>query len=127
MKNLLRAIVFLFLLPFLSLLDSNVSADAVLSLLSPNGGEVIQSGGVYTIQWEAPSEAVKFNLRYSIDNGLTWNVIGDNVTGTSYDWYIPAFTENENNCRIRITGHNSSGEIVGDDVSNMAFSIEAGI
>ena len=101
MRRSWRLVIFLVLLPFLLLLGSSVLASDVLTLLSPNGGEVISSEVVYTIQWEAPPEAVQFDLMYSMDNGITWNSIADGITGTSYDWYVPALTGNENNCRIK--------------------------
>jgi hypothetical protein len=42
-----------------------------MTLLTPNGGEVLASGFPYTISWTAPSSAVKFKLKYSVDNGRT--------------------------------------------------------
>ena len=33
-------------------------------LVKPNGGEVIPSGSFYNIRWEAPYNAVKFDLMY---------------------------------------------------------------
>ena len=107
-------------------LNSYLLASDGLNLLSPNGGEVIQSGTPYTILWEAPPEAVKFDMVYSTDNGSTWELIENNITGTSYEWDVPVFTENRNNCRIQITGYNSYDDMIDDDASNMAFTIEAG-
>ena len=126
MRNMLKVTVFLILLSFLSLNHGNVLANDKLTLLSPNAGEVIPSGSSYTIQWEASPDAVKFDLMYSIDGGLTWELISDGVTITTYDWYVPVLIENESNWRIRITGYNLSNEIMSDAVSSMAFTIEAG-
>ena len=40
-----------------------------VQLLAPNGGEILPSGSLYSIQWGAPSEAVSFKLEYSTNNG----------------------------------------------------------
>jgi hypothetical protein len=46
-----------------------------LTLLAPNGGEVLPSGATHTIQWEPPPEATKFDLYYSLNSGTTWKKI----------------------------------------------------
>lgn len=126
MKNVLKTTVFLLLLSFLSLNNGNVLASATLTLLSPNGGEVIPSGGVYLIQWEAPPDAVKFDLTYSIDGGVTWTPISNGVTDTSYLWDVLSVASNESNCLVKVTGFNSLGGIIGEDTSDITFSIVAG-
>jgi len=95
-----------------------------VTLLSPNGSEVIPSGSTYAVQWEAPPEAVKFTLRYSINNGLTWKRIAINRTGTSYDWHVPALSNNKTKCLVGVIGFNSSGTKVGEDQSDSTFTIE---
>jgi hypothetical protein len=100
------------------------SAPPTIFLLTPNGGEVIPSGSTYTIQWEAPPEAVKFTLRYSINNGSTWKTIASNRTGTSYDWHVPTLSNNKTTCLVKVMGFNSSGTKVGEDISDSTFTIE---
>ena len=127
MKKLQKVTRCLFLLLSLSLLGSNLLAGDVMTLLSPNGGEIIQSGTPYTITWEvSTTEVVKFDLMYSTNNGLTWELIEKNITAISYEWDVPVLTENRNECLIKIIGYNSYDEIIDDDSSNMAFTIEAG-
>jgi len=94
-------------------------------LITPNGGEKIPSGSMYAIKWGAPPEAVKFTLEYSLNNGSSWVLIASNVTGTSYEWKVPAPTANKTKCFVRVTGYNSSGVVVGSpDKSNSVFTIE---
>ena len=95
-----------------------------ITVLAPNGGEIIPSGSTYTIRWEAPSSAVKFDLQYSIDNGTTWATIATNVTETSYNWSVPTPTANKKQCFVKVTGYNSSGTKVGEDISDLKFTIE---
>jgi hypothetical protein len=99
----------------------------VTSAFTPNGGEVLPSGGIYTIRWDAPIEAVNFKLKYSMDNGLTWNPIpntGDFVQGKSYDWTVPKPWGNKKNCLVKVTWYDSSGAKIGADRSDAPFTIE---
>jgi hypothetical protein len=103
---------------------TNTSTYSALTILSPNGEEVIPSGSTYSIQWSAPPEAVKFTLRYSINNGSTWKLIAKNVTGTSYDWTVPIPNNNKKNCLVKVIGFNAGGTKVGEDISDSTFTIE---
>jgi hypothetical protein len=95
-----------------------------LTLIVPNGGEVIPSGSTYTIRWSAPPAAVKFKLQYSINNGAKWKLIAKNRTGSSYDWTVPLQKNNKTNCLVKVIGLNSSGTKVGEDISDSTFTIE---
>jgi len=101
-------------------------APTTLTLLSPNGGEVIPSGSTYTIQWEAPSWAVSFKLLYSLKNGApgTWVPIANNVPGTSQDWIVPTPRNNKTKCRVKVIGYDFSEKKVGADRSDRPFTIE---
>jgi hypothetical protein len=97
-----------------------------VTLLSPNGGEVIPSGSPYTIEWVAPLEAETFKLKFSSDNGATWELIEEGITGTGYESYesdVPTFTKNKTNCLIKVVGYDASGVKVGADKSDSPFTI----
>ncbi len=98
-----------------------------VTVLTPKGGEVIPTGSTYTITWEAPAAAVKFNLQYSINNGTSWKTIANGVTGTSYNWTVPAQTANRPLSKVRVIGLNAAGTplpaATGTGISN-AFTIE---
>jgi hypothetical protein len=95
-----------------------------VTVVKPRGGEVIPSGSTYTIQWVAPSNAVKFDLKYSINNGTTWKKIAVGVPGTSYYWQVPIPTANKTKCLVKVIGYNASGMKVGEDNSDATFTIE---
>ncbi len=95
-----------------------------VTVLTPNGGEVMPSGSIHTIWWGASLEAVNFDLLYSIDNGSTWINIAKNVAGTSYNWVLPIPQSNLNRCLVQVIGYDSSGGIVGKDISDATFAIE---
>jgi hypothetical protein len=56
-----------------------------VTVLSPNGGEVF-SGDEIAVSWTASDpdgDPLTFNVQYSPDNGATWGMVAQNLTGTS--------------------------------------------
>jgi C1A family cysteine protease len=94
-----------------------------VTVLQPNGGEVIPPGKTYTIEWTAPTQAVKFKLLYSMDNGATWILITRDATGTSYDWTVPKPASHANSCYVKVVGYSASNVNVGEDKSDKPFAI----
>ncbi len=94
-----------------------------VTVVAPSGDEAIPSGSTYSIQWGAPSNAVKFDLKYSINNGSTWKTIASEVTGTSYDWHVPIPSTSKTSCLVKVMGFDSSGKEVGEDISDSPFTI----
>jgi hypothetical protein len=95
-----------------------------ITLLVPNGGDVLPSGGNYAICWKAPASIVKFNLKYSIDNGTNWNLI-KSVTGLScISWKVPTVSMNEKDCLVKVIGYNAVGVKITEDTSDKTFTIE---
>ena len=70
-----------------------------VTLLKPNGGEVIPSGSNYLIEWNPTPLVYCFSLYYSMNNGTTWKPINSyqSATGTSYNWYVPSPLNNKKN------------------------------
>jgi hypothetical protein len=99
---------------------------ASCEVISPNGGEVLPSGSKWRISWIAPSNAEKFKIFYSLNNGLTWVLAHSEqyVTGFMYDWDVPVPKKNETNCRVKVIGYNSIGQKVSSDRSDASFTIE---
>ena len=95
-----------------------------LTVITPNGGEVIPSGIPYTIQWTAPFQAEKFKIFYSMDNGATWILITSDATGTSHSWTVPVPPSNKNTCLVKVVGHSASNVKVGEDKSDKPFTID---
>lgn len=106
--------------------ELGVSSDSSsqLTLISPNGGETINSGSIVSVQWEAPEDMVAFALKYSLNKGRSWKKITRKATGTSYDWKVPSVRGNKNRSLLQITGFNASGEKMGGDVSDAPFTIK---
>lgn len=95
-----------------------------VTVLTPNGGEVIASGSAYTIRWGAPFSATRFDLAYSTNNGGSYTNIATGRTGNSYTWSVPKPAANSPQCRVRVIGKNCMGSTIGTDVSDRAFAIE---
>lgn len=82
----------------------NVVAEiSTLSLLSPNGSEIITGGTTYDITWSNMGTVESVLIEFSIDDGKTWtNVYPPNIGNTgSYKWLVPLSDSEQ--CRIRIT------------------------
>jgi hypothetical protein len=99
----------------------------VVKLLTPNGGEVLESGSSYPIQWEIngtkyPVATVK--LYCSMDGGATWALI-TTLDGSfrSYDW-IPLVQITKTKCKIKIAMIDTRGIATGNDMSDGYFTIQ---
>jgi hypothetical protein len=97
---------------------------AVVTLIKPNGGESISSGSQYTIQWKAPSNAVRFKLLYSTNGGKRWETIERRVRGSSYVWRVPKTKNDLSQCLVKVVGFDSSRNKVGEDISDATFTIK---
>jgi hypothetical protein len=97
-----------------------------LSLLTPNGGESIPSGGTNDITWVASPDMTSFQLKYSVDDGATWIPIegAAYVTDNHYLWTVPIPVNNKTSCRVKVYGYNSSNVLLETDVSEKPFTIE---
>ena len=94
-------------------------------LMAPNGGEILQTGISKRVLWTAPTDATKFKLFYSVDNGITWKPITDDFLNASfYDWQIPPDNKNRKACLVKVMAYNQNGVKVGMDKSDKPFSIE---
>jgi len=63
-----------------------------VTLIRPNGGEVLTPGGKYEFQWTASDESALGLIRfaYSLNAGRTWWLIADlPPTTTKYAWDVP--------------------------------------
>jgi len=66
---------------------------------------------------------VRFDLKYSTNNGTSWKPVATGVTGSSYDWTVPALPNNSSSCRVLITAYDTSNKKAGTAVSARPFAI----
>jgi len=90
-----------------------------LKLIQPNGGEIFTVGSDTVITWEGVSPDDQVDLEYSINNGLDWLPIKNNVNGLSYNWRIPNTPSNKCLARVwlnrnlNLECHNTEVQICG--------------
>ena len=88
-----------------------------LSVTSPNGGEIWESGTSHAITWKGTSGPVR--IEYSTDDAATWTTITPSTPNDgSYDWIVPATPSPL--CRVRIS---ESGDGSPVDSSDGTFTI----
>jgi len=101
-----------------------IAAVAVFELIQPNGGEIIPSQSVYTIQWSPSAQTVIYDLFYSTNGGKSWSRIAKKVTALSLDWTAPRTRKSLTNCLVKVIGYGSSGNKVAEDISATTFTIQ---
>jgi cysteine-rich repeat protein len=97
-----------------------------ITVVSPNGGEVIPMGSIFPVVWNATPGFENFDLKYSMDNGLNWTDIVNGLPKAyssylSYDWLLPTPASTQDKCLLKVIGHFS--DFTREDQSNSTFTI----
>ncbi|RMG95661.1 MAG: hypothetical protein D6706_11670, partial [Chloroflexi bacterium] len=88
---------------------------------SPNGGETLTVGTRVTVSWLPVDAATSYLVRYTTDNGATWQTIAWAARGTSVVWKVPNVATGQ--ARIRINARDANGNYIGQDFSDGLFAI----
>jgi TolB protein len=96
-------------------------APSTITVLDPNGSEMLLSGSKYTIRWQSSRlGGSNVKLEYSTNNGVGYSVIDANLPDSgSYLWQ-PLPIVDSNQCLIKIS--DKAGTIA-SDTSNFCFTI----
>jgi beta propeller repeat protein len=96
-------------------------APSTITVLDPNGGEMILSGSQYTLRWESSGfGGSNVKLEYSTNNGAGYLTIDANLPNSgSYLWQ-PLPTVDSNQCLIKISDKDGA---IASDTSNNVFTI----
>jgi hypothetical protein len=101
--------------------DANFTINAAVSnsitVISPNGGESLQVGGIHSITWNTTGTVGTIDIDYSINGGSSWTSLATGLSGNSYNWTIP--NTPSSSCLVRAT----DGSV--QDESDATFSINA--
>ncbi|MHC4213571.1 MAG: right-handed parallel beta-helix repeat-containing protein [Planctomycetota bacterium] len=91
------------------------------TVVTPNGGEILNGGGTYEITWDVWGDINEVKIEYSVDNGGGWSEVDPPNTGNtgSYEWLVPEVDSNQ--CLVRVSDPNNSN--VGDS-SDGLFTIK---
>ena len=105
-----------------SVLFMAYSENPVVTLLKPNGNEILHPEEEVDILWSAyDNDGISLvKIEYSEDNGDSWNIITYEYDSSSYTWEVPSIQSM--NCRIRLTALDTEGNDA-NDISDLRFSI----
>ncbi|MGD9402068.1 MAG: C25 family cysteine peptidase [bacterium] len=100
------------------------TSDPVVTVTSPNGGEVWDIGSIRSITWTATDNVgvTSIDIRLSTDGGVTYPTVvatGEDNDGV-YPWNVPAVPTTQG--RVKVIAHDGEGN-TGEDVSNANFTI----
>ena len=111
----------------------NYNPFTILSEVPPNihlnvpiGDELWEAGSNQLIQWNVSQARggiiSNINILYTSDNGLTWNSLANNLSGstTQYSWTVPNILSNQ--YKVNITAINN-WNLSDSDESSTTFSI----
>ncbi|RJP17492.1 MAG: hypothetical protein C4520_16115 [Candidatus Abyssobacteria bacterium SURF_5] len=93
-----------------------------VKVIMPNGGELWNATGYQEIQWSAKDEdgdPLTYAVMFSNDKGLTWDVIGSELTATGMAVPLDNLSGG-GSCLVRVLA--SDGIHQGEDVSDGLFS-----
>jgi hypothetical protein len=100
--------------------NANFSVAAPITVTSPNGGETWQGLTSQSITWANPGTAGPFRVEYSVNNGSSWVIIQNSVSGNSTSWTVP---NNPNNAAlVKVT---NTANTCQNDISNANFTMSA--
>ena len=92
-----------------------------VQVISPNGGETLTAGATVAVDWTAQAGAAHYVVRYSLDNGVSWTVLTNSATGTSYNWDVPNVSSSQ--AKVRVNALDGQGSFLALDESDAPFSI----
>ena len=104
--------------------NANFSIKGKLVLLHPNGGETLQVGSNYTIDWTTAGTITKVNLLYSTDGGTNYSstIVTAYDNSGSYSWTVPDAIGSQ----VRVKVENNADTSV-FDTSDANFTIKGSI
>ena len=95
-----------------------ISKVPVITVGSPNGGEIWHTGSTQNIRWTSLGTSGSVQIIYSTDNGSNWTEIADSTPDDgSYSWIIPDLFSAE--CLVRVIDADGNPA----DQSNSVFTI----
>ena len=91
-----------------------------ITVLDPNGPDVLVAGAITTIRWQSQGSIAQVLVEFSLDNGGTWSpVYPPNVGNTGlYTWLVPLVESDQ--CLVRVV---SATRLFIYDTSDQPFAI----
>lgn len=79
--------------------EVSINSNSV-KIIQPNGGEIYRSGSDAQITWSGMPDNESVNLKFSSNNGESWNKISDSKGASDYIWRVPNIVSN--NCLVSV-------------------------
>ena len=97
-----------------------------LTLLAPDGGEMLPGGSIFVVRWGAPAGNMTFDLSYNLGSGTPWQSVASGVTGNCYRWVVPGDIRNVTTARFAVTSRDQdNGGVIAESVISAApFAID---
>ena len=113
----MKILRFNFVIIFFALLNLNFIFPQSITIISPNGGEILSFGSNYDIVWTSTGIS-DVTIEYSINGGLNWITIASNIPSPgNYSWEVPNSPTTQALIKIK---KNSTF-----DISNSVFFIKS--
>jgi hypothetical protein len=102
-----------------------------VTVLVPNGGEILHAGSPFTITWTASDDVAvtDIDLDYSLNKGVSWTPIpacqNRSGTATSCVWNTADLTTTAATAKVRVRAHDAVN-LEGSDASNANFQLKSG-
>ncbi len=91
-----------------------------ITIISPNGGELLKAGTVHDISWTATGTVGNVKIEYSADNGTLWGMVAENTANDGVNaWTVPVTASAV--CKIRVS---EAADWDPFDESDTVFSID---
>ena len=100
--------------------NSVYSTTAVITIVSPNGGELWMQGTTHNIFWASINLDEDVIIELYQDNELSSTLSAGTENNGSYEWVIPMSQADGNNYTVKVSGSQDNDVF---DVSNAYFSI----
>lgn len=110
------------------------AAETSINLLTPDGGDELIAGSVFTMRWQVSSTGGYIAIYLSVNGGERWEGL-DTITNQpdhsfgTYDWSIPPNMESDT-CKVRVIWKSSTSkpwDEYGRDESTSNFTVVPGV
>jgi hypothetical protein len=100
----------------------------VMKVTSPNGGELLISGGTTDITWQTNQTkrpVTKVKLFYTLNGGTEWKLINNlsENLGIYSNWVVPNVAKGKGKCKVKVVLKDASGNVMASDTSDGYLTI----
>jgi beta-lactamase superfamily II metal-dependent hydrolase len=96
----------------------------LVTVSSPNGGEIWAIGSSHNITWTATDDVgvASITIQYSTNNGTTWSSVATGEANDgAYAWTVPGIPTSQ--ALVKVTAYDAAANS-GSDVSNAVFTVD---